>query len=556
MFRALQTQRRYCYSSFSLPFTIQQQHHSRRSYIFFPASWKSVQSSIQTWVGNKAKERTIWVKLLRENYRYRSNAAALAATLSLRYRPAWWVRYQRQKPPTTVLNLRASTYQYRASRHWWRHRRGLWMNQVRTRFRRTPSTVTETETPVQITEYSKSHWFDANGYPLTSRDESGRFVNPWSSQSTNGSHPLLEFLTWRLERLRVWNRRETIPLEPVTIDWKVYDNNNNKESNHHDHLSLTWIGHSTCLVRLSGYTLLTDPIFSHRASPVQWLPLGVPRHVPAACQVNDLPPVIDVVLVSHDHYDHLDKISCRLLKDRVQLWAVPSNIKEWLVNKCDIDPDKIIELEWWQQYTIPSSTNSNNTHSRLPLTLTCAPAQHWGSRTMWDRNQRLWCSWACQTPTRNFYFGGDTGYPLEFPLFRLIGDTLGPFDLSALPIGAYAPRFFMADSHVNPHEAVQIHEQIRSKQSVAIHWGTFALAEEDDDEPARLLQEANVEGFHTILPGETVVAHAVTTAVVVEPPNTTLMVRRRTKSSMRRRRHTTTLNNSRHTTGTTPLGQN
>ena len=360
MFLALHSQRLFCHSRRLLPLEQQQKQQlllqrfqpSRRSYIFLPASWKAVQSSIQTWLGNKAKERTVWVKLLRDNYRYQSNAA-LAATLSFRYRPAWWIRYQRQLPSTAVI-LRASKYQYRASRHWWRHRRGLWMNQVRKRFRRTPQieieieTETETETPFQIKEFSKSHWFDANGYPLTSRDESGRFVNPWSSQSTNGSHPLLEFLTWRLERLRVWNKRDTIPLEPVTIDWKVHDNN-------HNHLSLTWIGHSTCLVRLSGYTLLTDPIFSHRASPVQWLPLGVPRHVPAACEINDLPPIIDVVLISHDHYDHLDKISCQLLKDRVQLWAVPCKIKEWLVNKCDIHPDSIIELEWWQQHTIAFS---------------------------------------------------------------------------------------------------------------------------------------------------------------------------------------------------------
>ena len=167
MFLALHSQRLFCHSRRLLPLEQQQKQQlllqrfqpSRRSYIFLPASWKAVQSSIQTWLGNKAKERTVWVKLLRDNYRYQSNAA-LAATLSFRYRPAWWIRYQRQLPSTAVI-LRASKYQYRASRHWWRHRRGLWMNQVRKRFRRTPQieieieTETETETPFQIKEFQE-----------------------------------------------------------------------------------------------------------------------------------------------------------------------------------------------------------------------------------------------------------------------------------------------------------------------------------------------------------------------------------------------------------------
>ena len=354
-----------------------------------------------------------------------------------------------------------------------------------------------TKLAVKLTEVSKSHWFDANGYPLTARDESGRFVNPWSSQSTNGTHPILEFLSWRLERLKVWNKkREAIPLTTVPIDWGAF-------KNARDHLSLTWIGHSTCFVRQSGYTILTDPIFSRRASPVQWLPLGVPRHVPPACQISELPPMIDVVLLSHDHYDHLDKTSCRALKDRVQLWAVPLHLKSWLINKCQIAPSSIVELSWWQSHTI-------NSPGRPPLTLTCTPAQHWSCRTMWDRNLRLWCSWAVQTPQRSFYFAGDTGYPVAFPpLFQQIADVCGPFDLAALPIGAYQPRFFMADAHVTPEEAVQMHIDVQSRTSVAIHWGTFRLAEEEDDEPPRWLDEeaANRQvDFLHVKPGETVVA--------------------------------------------------
>jgi N-acyl-phosphatidylethanolamine-hydrolysing phospholipase D len=412
-----------------------------RSYIFLPSSFQEVQTTVRTWLGKKAKERTIWVKLLRDRYRSR-------------------VKLWRDK--------------YSSSR-----------SRIRARLR-----------PVQLTEFSKPHWFDANGYPLTARDESGRFVNPWSSESTNGSHPVWDFIRWRLERLRVWNKKEIVPVRPIPVE---FDDTHNAI----DHLSLTWIGHSTCLVRLSGYTLLTDPIFSQRASPVQWIPVGVPRHVQPACRVDDLPPVIDVVLLSHDHYDHLDKTSCMALKDRVVLWAVPLNIKAWLVTKCGIDPTKIVELKWWQRHTLSTQ------HRGIPLTLTCAPAQHWGSRTMLDRNSRLWCSWAASSPTRNFYFAGDTGYPAVFPLFWQIGDALGPFDLAAIPIGAYAPAWFMADSHVNPSEALAIHEQVRSRTSVAIHWGTFTLAEEDDAEPPRWLKEeaaATQQDFRAVVPGTTVYA--------------------------------------------------
>jgi L-ascorbate metabolism protein UlaG (beta-lactamase superfamily) len=309
------------------------------------------------------------------------------------------------------------------------------------------------------------------------------------------------------------------------------DNNNNNNK-----IRLTWIGHSTCWVEMADYTLLTDPMFSHRASPVQFWPFGVGRTVdpPVPYQSpGNLPSPIDVCLLSHDHYDHLDLESCRALRHKVKLWVVPLGIKEWLIQNCNVPAQKIVELQWWESVTRVDDDHSSTTTTggvvaavgrdghhrhhrrrpRAPLTLTCAPAQHWGGRTFWDRNTRLWCSWAVQSADRSFYFGGDTGLPEEFPLFQQIGDRLGPFDLAALPIGAYKPRFFMRDSHVNPREAVQIHRQLSCRKSVAIHWGTFPLAEEQDHEPPKLLREAIEEvekeegvvvDFVAIQPGETV----------------------------------------------------
>jgi len=148
------------------------------------------------------------------------------------------------------------------------------------------------------------------------------------------------------------------------------------------------------------------------------------------------------------------------------------------------------------------------------MVVTCAPSQHWCSRNPFDRNQRLWCSWAVHAtaatnptpssisaltskthsskPTQkfSFYFAGDTGYPRTFPLHRQIGDRLGPFDLAAIPIGAYKPRWFMWDSHCDPYEAVKIHRDVRATRSVALHWGTFPLADEPFLEPPRLLYDA------------------------------------------------------------------
>ena len=217
--------------------------------------------------------------------------------------------------------------------------------------------------------------------------------------------------------------------------------------------------------------------------------------------------------------------------NKVNFWVVPLGIKEWLINKAGVCSDYIVELEWWEAVRLSKKPTTNgdscypseivgvsrafdkisgeSLDSRKALqadenelTITCCPAQHWCSRTPFDRNHRLWCSYALHsTPafnnadneagqqTHSFYFAGDTGLPPEFPLHHQIGDRLGPFDLAAIPIGAYEPRWFMKESHCDPAEAVVIHQAIQSRKSVAIHFDTFNLADEPQSEPPRLLVE-------------------------------------------------------------------
>jgi N-acyl-phosphatidylethanolamine-hydrolysing phospholipase D len=233
-------------------------------------------------------------------------------------------------------------------------------------------------------------------------------------------------------------------------------------------------------------------------------------------------------MISHDHMDHLDYFSiCELIdKNKVKFWVVPLGIKSWLMDKAGVPAEDIIELEWWEGVRLSKSTSStlpeieglvrpfdkssgerskDELHASIPeknsLVITCAPAQHWCSRTPFDRNRRLWCSYAAHaTPalsqstgfaplTHSFYFAGDTGLPPEFPLHHMIGDRLGPFDLAAIPIGAYEPNWFMRESHCNPTEAVKIHQAVRSKRSVAVHFDTFDLADEPREEPPTLLLE-------------------------------------------------------------------
>jgi L-ascorbate metabolism protein UlaG (beta-lactamase superfamily) len=234
--------------------------------------------------------------------------------------------------------------------------------------------------------------------------------------------------------------------------------------NHHAP-TVTWVGHSTLLVQLDGVNFLTDPTWSLRLGPWSGT-VGVRRFTPPGIAFGDLPP-IDFVLISHDHYDHLDEATVRRLARAFNpRFVVPLGIKTWLADR---GITNVSELDWSESVTVKG------------LTIVCAPAQHGSGRALVDNGQRLWASWVV-VGSKRFYFGGDTGYS---PHLAMIGEAFGPFDLAALPIGSYTPRAIARPVHMSPEEALQASRDLRSARFIGIHWGTFELAREAYDEPPR-----------------------------------------------------------------------
>lgn len=236
-------------------------------------------------------------------------------------------------------------------------------------------------------------------------------------------------------------------------------------------LEATWIGHSTVLLRLGGASVLTDPMFSERASPVQWMG---PRRVKAPGLAHDALPPLDVVAVSHNHYDHLDRLSVkRIARSQPRAtWIVPRGvgacITRWGV-------EHIVELEWWQATTVGS------------LRVTATPARHFSGRGVFDRNRSHWCGFAFESEGWRALFTGDTAFHLSF---GEIGSRCGPFDLVMMPIGAYDPRWFMGGIHMDPEEAVQAYRDLAAASPgspgpvmLGIHCGTFRLTHEAIEEP-------------------------------------------------------------------------
>ncbi len=231
---------------------------------------------------------------------------------------------------------------------------------------------------------------------------------------------------------------------------------------------ITWVGHATVLIQYRGISILTDPMFSDRASPVSFL--GPKRVNAPAFKIKELPP-IDYVIISHNHYDHLDRKSVEEIGSST-FWLVPLGLKSWFLG-IGIQEQKVIEFDWWDVQYFDK------------VTITATPAQHWSARNLWDRRKTLWSSWMVQIDDFTVWYSGDTGYN-SFQ-FKAIGAEFGNIDLALISIGAYEPRWFMKDVHINPEEAVQIHEDINSKHSIAVQWGTFRMtAESIDDPPAKL----------------------------------------------------------------------
>ena len=234
--------------------------------------------------------------------------------------------------------------------------------------------------------------------------------------------------------------------------------------------TLTWIGHASFLLQVAGMNVLFDPHFSERASPVQFA--GPKRIVELPIAIAELPP-IDVVLISHNHYDHLDLDTVKELAAREgggPLFLVPLGLKAWF-QAAGIA--RVEELDWWQA------------HAAGALACTLVPVQHWSKRTLWDTNRSLWGGWVVEGGGLKVVHTGDLGYSRDA---ADIGRRLGPFDVAMIPIGAYAPRWFMKTMHVDPAEAVQLRDDLRARQAIAMHWGTFErLTDEPLDEPPAVL---------------------------------------------------------------------
>jgi L-ascorbate metabolism protein UlaG (beta-lactamase superfamily) len=282
-----------------------------------------------------------------------------------------------------------------------------------------------------------------------------RFRNPWGG---NGQ-PF-----WRVPKMLLTSRSERWPLSvPVTPSRPP-------ALRAGDDVVVTFIGHATLLIQTAAGHVITDPVYAQRASPVQFA--GPKRVRQPGVLFDDLPPIA-AVLVSHNHYDHCDLATLRALGRRFSPVFVTPLANRKLLESAGLR--RIEELDWWQEArTTP-----------VPVTLT--PAQHFSARGPFDRNRALWGSFVVTAGRRRVYFGGDTGYG---PHFAQVSERLGPMDVALLPIGAYEPRWFMKDIHVNPDEAVRAHLDLRASLSIGMHFGTFQLTPEGIDAPVAALAEA------------------------------------------------------------------
>lgn len=292
--------------------------------------------------------------------------------------------------------------------------------------------------------------------PQYDREEE-RFVNVLG----HGSSPWTKIVGQALS-----NDARTRPEEALPMDDSLAERLRELPT---DGLRVSWIGHSTMLIEIDGYRVLTDPMFSERASPLSWA--GPLRFGPPALSIDELPP-IDAVLISHDHYDHLDMASVQALDRRGTRFFVPLGVGAHL-EYWGVPAARIREMDWWEEARLGR------------LVLACVPSRHFSGRGLFNRYSTLWASWAILGPENRVYFSGDTS---QTPDFLEIGERYGPFDIAMIESAAY--NYNWADSHLGPEQAVDAFLMVRGKLMVPIHWGTFDLAMHSWTEPVERLRVA------------------------------------------------------------------
>ncbi|MEC7119185.1 MAG: MBL fold metallo-hydrolase [Pseudomonadota bacterium] len=296
------------------------------------------------------------------------------------------------------------------------------------------------------------------------------FVN---SNGDPNNKPLRDVLRWSWQRWRAglphaptqrFQGYAGIPMRMPDLEQLQHNCQSNPQP-YCQTAQVLWMGHTSMLLQSQGLNVLIDPHFSKRASPLSWF--GPKRKAESPVQLAQLPS-IDVVLISHNHYDHLDLATVQALAQQASgepLFLVPLGLEAWFRRQ---GIHNVQSLDWWEQ------------HIYQGVTFNFVPAHHWSSRSPFDRNASLWGGWVTQAEDGVFYYAGDTGWSADF---AAIGQRFSEIDLAAIPVGAYAPRWFMAAQHINPTEAVQVFQALQPRRAFGVHWGTFELTDEALDQP-------------------------------------------------------------------------
>ena len=305
------------------------------------------------------------------------------------------------------------------------------------------------------------------GMPQGKQPPAHHSINGFRNIYDNPERGFADFLHWKLRQFPAEEPAITsaqmIPYVPdiVAPDYQCIDDPDPAK------IQITWIGQSTFLIQVEGINILTDPIFNSRSSPAG---IGFKRKSPPGIPFDRLPP-IHAVLISHNHYDHLDLYTVKKLGNSPK-YFVPLKLGQWFR---DQKITNFAEMDWWDISLFKG------------IRIVSVPGQHFSRRAVRDGNKTLWAGWVLETKRGKILFAGDTGYASHF---REIREKLGPMRLALLPIGSYRPRWYMKTIHMDPPEAVSAHKDLQVEQSIAMHWGTFYIADEPLGEPPLYLKKA------------------------------------------------------------------